>query len=223
MKPTIAIDGPAGAGKSTVSRGVARRLGLRHVDTGAMYRVVGVLADEAGLAPADGAALAALCDGLALRFEDAPDGVRVHVDGRDLTDAIRSVAAGQLASRVAALPAVRERLVALQRRLAVGGGVVMEGRDIGTVVLPDATLKIYLSASVAERARRRHAELRARGEPADLAEIALAIADRDRRDAERPHSPLRPADDALRVDTTGERLAAVIARVCALVAARGNP
>ncbi len=223
MKPTIAIDGPAGAGKSTVSRGVARRLGLRHVDTGAMYRVVGVLAEEAGLAPGDVAGLAALCDGLALRFADAPGGVRVHVDGRDLTEAIRSVAAGQFASRVAALPVVRERLVALQRRLAAGGGVVMEGRDIGTVVLPEATLKIYLSASVAERARRRHTELLARGEPADLEAIAGAIAERDRRDEERLHSPLRPADDALRVDTTGEPLAAVIAHVCALVAARGNP
>lgn len=222
-KPTIAIDGPAGAGKSTVSRRLAQELGLRYVDTGAMYRVVGVLAERAGIDFADDGALAALCDALDLRFEEAADGVRVLADGADLTGAIRTAAAGQLASRVSTNPVVRERLVARQRSMAAGGGVVMEGRDIGTVVLPQATVKIFLVASAAERARRRAAELVARGEPADVAEITREIEERDRRDATRAHSPLRPAADAIRVDTTRDPLDAVVARVRALVTARRNP
>jgi CMP/dCMP kinase len=223
MKPIIAIDGPAGAGKSTVSRQLAQALGLRYVDTGAMYRVVGVLADQQGIDLADSAGLAALCDALALRFEERADGVHVIANGRDLSQVIRTAAAGQLASKVSVVPAVRERLVALQRAMAAGGGVVMEGRDIGTVVLPNATVKIYLVASAAERARRRCAELAARGEAADVAEVTREIEERDRRDASRAHSPLKAADDALCVDTSGEPIAAVVARLCALVAARGNP
>jgi cytidylate kinase len=223
MKPIIAIDGPAGAGKSTVSRRLAQALGLRYVDTGAMYRVVGVLADRQGIDPADGAALAALCDALELRFAEQADGVHVLANGHDLTGAIRTAAAGQLASKVSVLPAVRERLVALQRALAAGGGVVMEGRDIGTVVLPQATVKVFLVASAAERARRRAAELRTRGEAVDVEQVTREIEERDRRDAGRAHSPLRPADDALLIDTTAEPIEAVVERVRALVAARRNP
>jgi cytidylate kinase len=222
-KPIIAIDGPAGAGKSTVSRRVAQALGLRYVDTGAMYRVVGVLADRDHIDFADDAALAALIDRLDLRFEDRSDGVRVIANGGDLSTDIRTAAAGQLASKVSTNPVVRARLVALQRAMAIGGGVVMEGRDIGTVVLPDATMKIFLVASAAERARRRAAELTARGEAADVAQMTREIAERDRRDQTRAHSPLRPADDAVRVDTTSEPLEAVVARVLALLAARQNP
>ncbi|HSP95857.1 MAG TPA: (d)CMP kinase [Candidatus Dormibacteraeota bacterium] len=222
MKPTIAIDGPAGAGKSTVSRRLAAALGLRYVDTGAMYRVVGVLADEAGVDLADAAALATLCDTLSLLFDEQPDGVHVLANGRDLTRAIRTAAAGQLASKVSTQPVVRERLVALQRRLGAGGGVVMEGRDIGTVVLPDATVKIFLVASTGERARRRWAELTARGESADLAQIEREIEERDVRDRTRAHSPLVPAADALLVDTTSESVEEVVARVRNLVAGQGN-
>lgn len=221
--PTIAIDGPAGAGKSTVSRRLAQALGLRYVDTGAMYRVVGVLADEAGIDLADAPALATLCDTLRLEFVEAGDGVHVLANGRDLTRAIRTAAAGQLASKVSTQPVVRERLVALQRRLGAGGGVVMEGRDIGTVVLPDATVKIFLVASAAERARRRWAELQARGEAADLAQIQREIEERDVRDRSRAHSPLVPAADALRIDTTHEGVEEVVARVRNLVAGQGNP
>jgi CMP/dCMP kinase len=223
MKPVIAIDGPAGAGKSTVSRRLAQELGLRYVDTGAMYRAVGVLADEQGIGLEDGAALAALCGGLDLRFEEGVDGVRVIANGRDLARAIRTAAAGQLASKVSVVPAVRTRLVAAQRAMAAGGGVVMEGRDIGTVVLPQATVKVYLVASAAERARRRCAELIARGETADVAQVTREIEERDRRDQSRAHSPLKPAQDALLVDTTSDSIEAVVARVRALVAARGNP
>lgn len=222
-KPVIAIDGPAGAGKSTVSRRIAQALGLRYVDTGAMYRVVGVLADRAGVDFGDDAALAALIDRLELRFDESDAGVRVIANGRDLSTDIRSAAAGQLASKVSTNPVVRERLVALQRAMAVGGGVVMEGRDIGTVVLPQATMKIYLVASAEERARRRAAELSARGEAADVAQMTRDIAERDRRDETRAHSPLRPADDAVRVDTTREPLEAVVRRVLALLAACQNP
>jgi cytidylate kinase len=223
MKPVIAIDGPAGAGKSTVSRRVARALGLRYVDSGAMYRVVGVLADEAGIDLGDEPALAALCDGLTMEFAERADGVHVLVGGRDLSEAIRTGAAGQLASKVSVVPVVRERLVALQRQLGAGGGVVMEGRDIGTVVLPGATLKIYLVASAAERAQRRWAELQRRGEAADVEAIEREIEERDRRDQERAHSPLRPAADAVHIDTTGANIDSVVARICALAAARGNP
>ena len=223
MKPVIAIDGPAGAGKSTVSRRLAQALGLRYVDTGAMYRVVGVLADQQGIDLGDAVALAGLCDALELRFEERDDGVHVVADGRDLSDAIRTAEAGQLASRVSVMPVVRERLVALQRAMAAGGGVVMEGRDIGTVVLPDATVKVYLVASPAERARRRSADLAARGEAADVGQVTREIEERDRRDQGRAHSPLRPADDALLVDTTSEPVEAVVERVRALVAARRNP
>jgi CMP/dCMP kinase len=223
MKPTIAIDGPAGAGKSTVSRRLAQALGLRYVDTGAMYRVVGVLADQEGIDLGAAAPLAALCDGLDLRFEERDDGMHVIANGRDLSSVIRTAAAGQLASKVSVMPEVRERLVALQRAMAAGGGVVMEGRDIGTVVLPDATVKIFLVASAAERARRRSAELAARGEAADVEQVTREIEERDRRDQGRAHSPLRPADDALVVDTSSEPVEAVVARVRALVSARANP
>ena len=223
MKPTIAIDGPAGAGKSTVSRRLAQTLGLRYVDTGAMYRVVGVLAEQQGIDFGDSQALATLCDGLDLRFEECADGIHVVANGRDLSQAIRTAAAGQLASKVSVMPVVRERLVALQRALAAGGGVVMEGRDIGTVVLPQATVKIYLVASAAERARRRCDELNGRGEAADVEQVMREIEERDRRDQGRAHSPLRPADDALLIDTSSESVEAVVERVRALAAARQNP
>lgn len=215
----ITVDGPAGAGKSSASRALAEQLGYTYVDTGAMYRAVGVLAHEAGIPFDDDEALAALIDRLSFTFPD--EGRRITVDGRDLTDAIRRPDAGELASRVSTRPAVRERLVALQRALGAGGGVVMEGRDIGTVVFPDAPLKLYLTADPAARARRRAIEIRARGENVDEAGLARAIAARDERDAGRAHSPLRPAADAIVLDTTPLTLEGVVDEMTRLARQRG--
>ena len=204
----VTIDGPAGAGKSSAARALATRLGFAHVDTGAMYRAVGVLAHEQGIGLADDAALAAAL--AAWRFELDPSRGSIVVDDRDLSALIRRPDAGELASRVSTRPVVRERLVAMQRRLGAAGGVVMEGRDIGTVVFPDALVKLYLTASPAVRAARRARELRALGEQVDEAALARDLAERDRRDTGRVHAPLRPADDAVVLDTTNLTLDAVV-------------
>jgi len=217
-RAVVAVDGPAGAGKSTASRALAQRLGFGYVDTGAMYRAVGVLAAEAAIDLADDGALLALVDGLRFALEDG--GTRLVVNGRDVSDAIRRRDAGELASRVSTRPVVRERLVALQRALGARGGVVMEGRDIGTVVFPDAPLKLYLVADPAERARRRAVDLRARGETVDETALAAEIAARDARDSGRATAPLRPADDAVVLDTTRMSLEAVVARMEALARER---
>lgn len=199
MKPfVLAIDGPAGAGKSVTARGVARRLGLLHVDSGAMYRAAAWLASKAGTdLDHEDAVLDAL---RRVRFDVGPPGLLV--DGRSVEAEIRSAEAGEAASRVAVHPRLRKRLVQVQRSLARAPGVVMEGRDIGTVVFPKADLKIFLSASAEARARRRRDELVARGEPADLASIEAMVRDRDERDARRSESPLKPAPDAIPLDTT---------------------
>ena len=197
----IAIDGPAGAGKSTVARGVARALGFTYLDSGAMYRAVALAAAERGLEPAEVAATVTI-----------ELGDRVRLEGRDVTEAIRSPQVSEAASRAAADPAVREAMVAQQRRLLATGGWVAEGRDIGTVVAPQAEVKVFLTADPDERARRRAAELGA--EPARvLAEQAI----RDERDRARELSPLRPAPDAVTLDTTGLAREEVVARVVALV------
>lgn len=218
----IAIDGPAGAGKSTVSRRLAEALGYRYIDTGAMYRVIGVLAAERGIDLADSAQLAALCDGTRIEFIEDDGGVRTCADGRDLSAAIRTVAAAQLASKVSAVPVVRERLVAQQRALGAAGAVVMEGRDIGTVVFPEAPVKVFLDASAAERARRRARDLHGEATAADIARMEQEIAERDVRDRTRAHSPLRPAPDAVVVDTTGKSIEEVVASLRALIGKRSE-
>ena len=216
----VAIDGPAGAGKSTVSRRLSDALGYRYIDTGAMYRVIGVLAAERGVAFSDTAALAALCDATQIEFVERDGALQGLAAGRDLSAAIRTAEAGQLASKVSTVPEVRTRLVAQQRRMAAGGGVVMEGRDIGTVVCPDAPVKVYLEAAAAERAQRRAAELRARGASVDLEQMTNEILERDARDSARAHSPMRPAPDAVVVDTTGKDIDAVVNELRALVRSR---
>lgn len=216
----IAIDGPAGAGKSTVSRRLAEALGYRYVDTGAMYRVIGVLAADQGIDFSDSAALAALCAATEIEFVERAGRLVTSAAGRDLSEVIRTPEAAQLASKVSAVPVVRERLVAKQRAMGAGGGVVMEGRDIGTVVFPDAPLKVFLEASAAERARRRASEVPSGGPPADVDRIAQEIAERDARDRGRAHSPLQPAADAVVVDTTDKTIAEVVATLRALVKTR---
>ena len=216
----IAVDGPAGAGKSSASRALARRLGFGYVDTGAMYRAVGVLAAERGIDADDAAALGRLVAGL--DFELARDGERLLIGGRDLSAAIRRPEAGELASRVSTQPVVRQRLVALQRALGAAGGVVMEGRDIGTVVFPDARVKLYLTADPATRAARRAAELRAAAATVDEAALARELAERDRRDAGRAHSPLRPAADTVVLDTTALTLEDVVEAMERVVRERGG-
>jgi cytidylate kinase len=222
MSPmVVAIDGPAGAGKSTVSRQLAAALGYRYIDTGAMYRVIGILAASGGIDLSDSAALTALCDATDIRFVERDGLIHTYAAGRDVSAAIRTPAAAEQASKVSAVPVVRERLVAKQRAMGAGGGVVMEGRDIGTVVFPNAAVKVFLDASASERARRRAAELYgATATPAEVARITAEIAQRDARDRGRAHSPLRPAADAIVFDTTEKPIAAVVAELRALVATR---
>jgi CMP/dCMP kinase len=199
LKPfVLAIDGPAGAGKSATARGVAARLGLKHVDSGAMYRAAAWLARERGANLDHEADVLRAIEGA--RFEAGEEGILC--DGRLIEAEIRTAEAGEAASRVAVYPGVRRRLVAIQRSLARPPGVVMEGRDIGTVVFPKADLKVFLSASVEVRALRRQQELTARGEPADPGAIEAMIRERDRRDRERAESPMLVAPDAIPLDTS---------------------
>jgi CMP/dCMP kinase len=216
MRRVIAIDGPAGAGKSSVSRALAERLGFSYIDTGAMYRAVGVLAAETGIALDDDAGLGRLLGGLTFGV----DGARVTVNDRDMSDVIRRSDAGELASQVSTRPAVRTRLVELQRRLAEGFDVVMEGRDIGTVVFPDAELKVYLTATAEERGRRRGIELRARGEAVDDDALVAGLRKRDARDAGRAVAPLRAADGAIELDTSSLSFEAVVDHLEGLARAR---
>ena len=219
----IAVDGPAGSGKSTVSRRLAQELGFRYVDTGAMYRVVGVLAAERGLELTDGVTLGALCDELEFTFEERADGPHALASGRDLSREIRTAGAAQLASKVSAVAAVRERLVARQRIMGQDGKVVMEGRDIGTVVFPDAAVKVFLVASPDARARRRLGDLVDGGAEIEVAEVAREIAERDQRDQQRRHSPLRAAPDAVIIDTTHDSVDTVVGRVRRIVEGRRDP
>lgn len=209
----IAIDGPVGAGKSSAARTLARRLGYRYVDTGAMYRAVAWRALRDAVPLADAVRLGVLARRLLIRFVPRHRGPRVFVGRRDVTRAIRSPAVAEASSRVSTHPSVRRALVARQRALGARGGIVMEGRDIGTVVFPRADLKIFLDASPEERARRRWTELRRKGGGASLGGVLREIRRRDRRDQRRPVSPLRPARDAIRLDTTGLTLRGVVGRL----------
>jgi cytidylate kinase len=210
----VAIDGPGGVGKTTTARALARELNLLYVDTGAMYRALAVLARERGVSPEDGDGAAALAQESTLRLAAAADGgVRVEMNGRDVTAAIRTPEASDGASRISVHPGVRRELVRWQREMARHGGVVMEGRDIGTVVLPDAEAKVFLTASAEERARRRHRELAARGLEIPLAEVLADLEARDARDRGREASPLRPAPDAVVLDCTALNPQAQVAAV----------
>jgi len=220
-RPCVAIDGPVAAGKSTIARLVAQKLGYTYIDSGAMYRALAWAAERESIPAGDAAEACALLARTNLRLIPQPDGGnRVEVNGRDVTADIRTQQIGQLASRLSEIPAVRERMVARQQEMARGGGVVMEGRDIQTVVLPDAEVKIFLTASAQARARRRWLELEERGAPADLAQILAEIEERDERDSNRAHSPLRAAADAVKVDTSELSIEGVVAAVLEVVRER---
>jgi cytidylate kinase len=206
----IAVDGPSGAGKSSSSRALAERLDYRYVDTGALYRVIGLLAWEQQTSLEDTKRLEALCENLPLQFIPGPTGVRILLGDRDITAAIRQPEVSQMASKVSAQPVVRQGLLTLQRNMGKGGGIVMEGRDIGTVVFPHADVKFYLSASAEERGRRRYVELQQQGVTTSVETTIREMAERDQRDSSREHAPLRCADDAIAIDTTGLSLDEVI-------------
>ena len=213
----IAIDGPSGAGKGTVARAVASELGYRHVDSGAMYRAVGWKAVRDGVALDDEAAVARVAEASVIHVGTD----RVIVDGDDVTREIRTPEIDSAAASVARLPRVRTVLVARQREVGENGGIVMEGRDIGTVVFPRADVKIYLDAAPEERARRRAADPAHSGGPAAVADVATLLTERDRLDSTRTTSPLYAAADAIVVDTTGKSVDAVVKEVLGVVEARG--
>ena len=212
-KLIIAIDGPSGAGKGTVARAIADALGYRHVDSGAMYRAVGWKALQDDIPIDDEAALEALAERSRIVVTDS----RIAIDDADVTREIRTPAIDRAAASVARLPSVRSVLVRLQRELGNGGGIVMEGRDIGTVVFPDADVKIYLDASPEERARRRASDPAHAGMPAAVADVAKMMTERDRSDSTRTASPLYAAPDAIVVDTTGKNVEEVVRDVLAVV------
>ena len=209
----VAIDGPAGAGKSTVTRALTRALGYQLLDTGALYRSVALAARRRQVDWADEEGLAAVARSLSVRFSLDGDINRVFVDGDEVTEAIRTPEISEGASVVSALPGVRDALLDLQRSIGRVGGVVAEGRDVGTVVFPEAAVKFFLTASDRERAQRRQAELEARGHPSDYDTVLAEIQKRDERDSNRAVAPLRQADDALLVDSTARSVADVVAEM----------
>ncbi len=215
----VAIDGPGGAGKSTTARAVAARLGLSYLDTGALYRCVALRAVEQGLALDDGPRIAEIARHLEVRF--AAGSERVTLGDRDVTTEIRTPEMSQAASKVSALPPVREALVELQRRSARAPGTVAEGRDMGTVIFPDARLKVFLDATVDERARRRVADLRGLGRADAVEEVRAQLAERDARDSGRAVAPLRRAPDAVVLDTTDLAFEEVVDRIVAEARSRG--
>lgn len=209
LVPVITIDGPTASGKGTVAARVAQALGFHYLDSGALYRLVGLAARDANVALDDADALARLARALRPRFVEG----RIFLDGRDMTDAIRSEEASRLSSRVAVHAPVREALLELQRSFRQAPGLVADGRDMGTVVFPDATLKVYLIASVETRADRRYKQLIEKGFPATLPALLQDLRERDERDSQRAASPLRPAEDAYQLDSSSLSIEEVVAQI----------
>lgn len=220
-KIVVAIDGPAGAGKSTIAKLVAEKLGYAYIDTGAMYRSVAWKFLQTGKV-FDEAYISELAKTMVIEFKPEANINRVFVDGVEVTGAIRSAEVTANVSHVAAIGDVREAMVEQQRRMGEAGGVLMDGRDIGTVVFPHAQLKIFLTASVEERAMRRYKELVAKGEQVDLAQLQKDIASRDKQDSERAISPLRQAEDALLLDTSNMNIQQVTDKILTLVEERAK-
>jgi len=215
--PVIAIDGPSGSGKGTVCRIISERLGWHLLDSGALYRLTALAGAARGLDPADEPGHAVVAARLDVRFEvDEQGGERVLLDGRDVTRELRAETTGNMASVVAAMPSVRAALLERQRGFAVPPGLVADGRDMGTVVFPAAGLKVFLTASAEERARRRYNQLKEKGLAANLAGLSQEILERDRRDSARSVAPLRPATDAVVIDSTGITVDDVVNRILVL-------
>jgi cytidylate kinase len=210
LPPVIAIDGPTASGKGTIAQGVARALGFGYLDSGALYRLLALAAQRAALAVDDAAGLAALAGHLAPEFVEHQ---RVLLDGNDVTDAIRTEAVSRAASQVAVHPAVRGALLQLQRRARRAPGLVADGRDMGTVVFPDAALKVFLTANVAARAGRRYKQLIEKGISANISDLSRELSARDRRDSDRATAPLRPAEDAFLLDSSDLTVEEVVAQV----------
>jgi len=217
--PVLAIDGPSGSGKGTIARAVAERLGWHMLDSGAIYRAVGYAAGLKDLDLSDAGAVARCAAETRIEFRDPGDGgeTRVIIDGQDATDAIRTETAGAAASAIAALPEVRKALVDKQLAFRQPPGLVADGRDMGTVIFPDTPFKVFLTASAGERAERRYKQLKAKGLAVTLTSLLHEIELRDARDASRTFAPLRPAVDAVVIDTTGQPIPAVVAEVLAVV------
>jgi cytidylate kinase len=217
--PVLTIDGPSGSGKGTISSLVAKRLGWRLLDSGALYRAVGYAAGVAGLDLSDVDAVTRCAETTKIRFRAAEDGgeTRVIVNGHDATDELRTETAGAAASAIASMPSVRKALVAIQLGFRKSPGLVADGRDMGTVIFPDASFKVFLTASAAERAKRRYKQLKEKGLSVTLGGLQREIEARDHRDASRSVAPLRPADDALLVDSTGMAIDEVVEKVFAVV------
>lgn len=220
-KLVVAIDGPAGAGKSTIAKLAAEKLGYAYIDTGAMYRSVAWKFLQTGEA-FDEAFICKLSQEMVIEFKPEASVNRVFVDGTEVTTAIRSAEVTANVSRVAAIGAVREAMVDQQRRMGEAGGVLMDGRDIGTVVFPNADVKIFLTATVEERAMRRYKELVAKGEQVDLTQLQADIASRDKQDMEREISPLRQAEDAIYLDTSDMNIDEVTSYILNLVGEKEN-
>lgn len=216
----IAIDGPSGAGKSTLSKALARQLGYVNIDTGAMYRSVALLAQRSQVDPADDEGLKSLCYGISIVFNPSAKGERVLLNGEDVTNEIRTPGVSLLTAKVAASPVVRAEMLRLQRDMGEQGGVVLEGRDVGTVVFPEAEVKFFLSATASERGQRRFDELRAKGVDVDLEQTIEDVEARDAADAAREHAPLKRAEDAIDIDSTALTIDQVLQQMLKVVDAR---
>ncbi|HEX2937852.1 MAG TPA: (d)CMP kinase [Ruminiclostridium sp.] len=216
----IAIDGPAGAGKSTLSRMLASRLGFIYVDTGALYRTIGIFALRNGISPSDKVGVCGLLNKINIQIQFISGTQHVILNGEDVSQKIRTPDVSMAASQVSAIPEVRNFLLDLQKNLAANNNVVMDGRDIGTVILPNAKIKLFLTASPEDRARRRYEEMLSRGQKADYQNVLMDMKKRDEADSDRGIAPLKPAEDALIVDTTGFELKQSLEKLTSIVKER---